>query len=149
MITEPKINLQAENARLVAEMATLRAERIHDGHVAFCDGLVGVSAAWRDVAIANLDHLATQSVAVEFGEGEDKAPLLDGFKAMLSTLPSPVQFGEFATNERAVLGTGGSASFTVPTGCDVDPVALATHERARRHQKSNGGSYSDAVAAVT
>lgn len=147
MDVNEKSSLEAEVSRLRAEVQGNRAARLHNEHVAFCDGLVGIRSGWREAVIANLDHLAALPVAVEFGEGDDKALLLDAFKAMLSSLPPPVMFGEFATNDRAATGAA-LRSFTVPSGCDVDPAALATHEKAVRHQKANGGSYEDAIKAV-
>lgn len=141
--------LEAEVSRLRAEVQSHRAARLHNEHVAFCDGLSGVWPAWREAAIANLDHLAALPVAVEFGEGEDKAPLLDAFKALLSSLPPPVEFGEYATHDRAATGTGASVPFGAPAGFEVDPATLATHEKAVRYQKANGGSYTDAIGAVT
>ena len=116
--------------------------------MAFCDGLAGIWPAWREAAIANLDHLAALPVGVEFGQGEDKAPLLDAFKAMLSSLPPHVEFGEFATGKRAATGAGASSAFAAPAGCVVDPVAMRVHEAAVRHQRANGGSYADSVKFV-
>ena len=146
---EEKSALEAENTRLRTELAANIAAQTHAANLAFCEGLPGVLPAWRDVAVATLDHFAAQPAVVEFGEGDAKKPLAEQFKAMLKALPSAVQFGESATSGRAA-GTPdvGAVSFAAPHGFDIDPVQLAKHERAMAHMKTHGGNYGDAVAAV-
>lgn len=146
---EEKAALEAENTRLRGQLATHQAAQLHAAHVAFCDGLPGVMPAWRDVAVATLDHLAAQPAVVEFGEGEARAPLADKFKAMLTALPAVVQFSETATGQRAAQGDIKPVEFAAPSGYDVEPMAMATHGKALAHQKANGGSYVDAVKAVS
>lgn len=131
-----------------AQVATARAAT-HAAHVAFCEGLPGVLPAWRDVAVATLDHLAEQTTAVEFGEGDAKAPLIDGFKSMLSALPPVVEFGETATAARAAKGEPATIEFAAPSGYAVDPAQLALHQKALAHQAAHNCSYTDAVKAVS
>ena len=147
--------LRAQAAQDAARIADLEAAAsaatrasIHAAHVAFCEGLPGVLPAWRDVAVATLDHLAEQSAVVEFGEGDARAPLLDGFKAMLAALPPAVEFGETATHARAAAGAADTIAFAAPAGYAVDAVALATHHKALAHQAAHKTSYADAVKAV-
>ena len=106
-----KAALEAENTRLKnqvtqfeASQAQALAEKTHAAHVAFCEDLADKAQllpAAQALAVATLDHLAATAAAVEFGEGESKAPLLDSFKAYLAAQPAQVAFGEYATNERA------------------------------------------------
>jgi hypothetical protein len=146
---EEKAALEAENNRLRTELSANKASQMHAANVAFCDGLPGVMPAWRDVAVATLDHFAAQPAPVEFGEGDAKAPLADQFKAMLAALPAAVQFGETATGQRAALANAETVEFAAPAGYGVDAVAMVTHGKAVVHQKANGGSYVDAVKAVS
>lgn len=105
-----KAALEAENTRLknqVAQFEASQAEALtaqtHAAHVAFCEAIPAnkLLPVWRDVAVATLDAFSAQSVPVEFGEGDAKAPLADKFKAFLQALPESVQFGEHATTGRA------------------------------------------------
>ena len=95
MSINEKSSLEVEVFRLRAEVQRHQSAQLHGEHVAFCEDLAAQAKllpAWRDAVIANLDHLAAQPVAVEFGEGENKAPLLEAFKAMLSALPPNVSW---------------------------------------------------------
>lgn len=145
---EQKAALEAENTRLRAELATHQATQVHAAHVAFCDGLPGVMPAWRDVAVATLDHLAAQPAVVEFGEGEARAPLVDKFKAMLTALPAAVQFGETATGQRAAGAHGAGADADDVQFSESDPDRLAQHKAIRAHMAEHKVSYSVAAAAV-
>ncbi len=146
----------AAQAMRIAELeAAQRATQIaaaHATNVAFCEGLAAegrLLPAWRDIAVATLDHLATQGTPVEFGEGDAKAPLVDGLRTMLSALPKQVEFGETATNKNAAAGTDAAVEFAAPDGFQVDEAAMAKHAKALAHQKANGGTYIDAVNAVS
>jgi len=98
---EEKAALEAENTRLRAELAAHQTAQVNAANVAFCEGLTGLPPAARGVIVATLNHFAVQPTAVEFGEGDAKAPLLDQLKTTLAALPALVQFGEHATHERA------------------------------------------------
>lgn len=145
---EQKAALEDENTRLRAQLATNQANQVHAAHVAFCDGLPGVMPAWRDVAVATLDHLAAQPAVVEFGEGEARAPLADKFKAMLTALPAAVQFGETATGQRAAGATGAGADADDVQFSESDPDRLAQHRSIRAHMAEHKVSYSVAATAV-
>lgn len=98
--------LAAENAQLKAQVAeasardkAARVAGIHTGNAQFAEGLIKAGQllpAEQAVAVAALDHFATQESVVEFSEGEVKKPLGDGFKAFLSGLPKRIEFGEIA-----------------------------------------------------
>ncbi|MCX7258023.1 MAG: peptidase [Polaromonas sp.] len=141
---------EAENTRLKAQLAQHQAnqaqalaDQAHAAHVAFCEGLAAQAKllpAQHAVALATLDHLAAQSAPVQFGEGDAKAPLLDGFKAFLTAQPAQVSFGEHATNQRA-----GAA---VDLG---DPEAIASAATRYQTQSEADGTpvpYAHAVAHV-
>lgn len=146
---EEKAALEAENTRLRAELAANQRAQVHAAHVAFCEGAPGVLPAWRDVAVATLDHLAAQTAVVQFGEGDAQKPLADAFKAMLAALPAAVPFGEHATHASAAGAASAQAvNFAAPHGYQVDSTALALHARALAWQKEHGCTYMDAVAAV-
>lgn len=154
---EEKAALEASNARLASELQTERAknaqaarDKAHADHVSFAEGLVGqgrLLPAWRDMAVATLDHFAAQPAVVEFGEGEAKAPLADSFKAMLAALPEQVSFGESATKDRAGEAAG-TVSFAAPAGYSVDTASAALHAKARAYQAKHSVDFTAAVAAV-
>lgn len=144
--------LEAENARLRAQLQQAAADQAHAANVAFAETLVAegrMLPAARDVFVATLDHLGVSAEGAEFGEGDGKQPLADAFKAALQAMPKVVEFGEHATTTRAAGTTDGTAAFAAPDGYAVDPMALGRHQRALAHQAANPGcSYVDAVAAV-
>ncbi len=145
---EEKAALEAENTRLRAELAANKAEQIHAANVAFCDGQVGVLPAWRGVAVATLDHLAKQAEPVEFGEGDQKAPLADQFKAMLAALPAPVQFGEAATTARAAATATALIDDDAQFAENADPERMAQHQAIKAHMMANNTDYNTAARAV-
>ena len=102
--------LEAENAQLKAKVAeaevrdkAARTETIHVGHVAFAETLIAAGQllpAEQSVAVAALDHFTTLDTPVEFGEGEERKPLAESFKAFLGALPKRIEFSEIATHEK-------------------------------------------------
>lgn len=87
---------------------------------------------------------------VQFGEGDQKkeVPALDHYKSQLKALPEVVQFGEFATGDRAAAGN------TTPTSQDfgegaVDQDRLKLHEKVVAYQEAHAGvTYAAALVAV-
>ena len=138
---EEKAALEAENTRLRQELAANRVAQVHAANVAFCDGLSGVMPAWRSVAVATLDHFAALESPVQFGEGDAKAPLIDGFKAMLAALPAAVEFGESATAAKAA----GALDKTNPEHI----VAAATKYQTQAATDGRDVSFAHAVDKVT
>ena len=154
-----KAALEAQNTALrnqVAQFKARQAEALaaqtHAAHVAFCEDLASKAQllpAAQGLAIAVLDQLATPAAAVEFGEGDAKASLLDGFKAYLAAQPAQVAFGESATHARAAGTQDSEVAFAAPSGYGVEPMGLALHAKAVAYQKAHGGTaYVDAVKAV-
>ena len=109
MTPEEAAALEAENAQLKEQLRQNRFAGIHAGNVAFAEGLITagkVLPAEQAVVVATLDHFANQGTPVEFAEGDENKPLLDGLKSLLDRLPKAVEFNEVATHEHA---TGGVA----------------------------------------
>jgi hypothetical protein len=157
---EQKAALEAENTQLKAQLAQVKAdeakalaEKTHAANVAFCEGLASQARllpAHQALAVATLNHLAALAEPVQFGEGDAKVSLLDGFKAYLAEQPAQVTFGESVTTGRAAGAQDGGVSFAAPDGYGVEPLAMALHAKALAHQKANAGmSYVDAIQAVS
>jgi len=98
---EEKAALEAENQRLSAALAAHKASQINAANVAFCEKLTGLPVTARELFVQAFNHFDTLPEPLEFGEGANKAPLLDGLKAALIALPPLVQFGEVATTANA------------------------------------------------
>jgi hypothetical protein len=137
------------------EAAAVAATRTtqHAAHTAFCEAQPGVLPAWREVAVATLDHFAVQASPVEFGEGEHKAALADRFKDFLTALPAVVQFGEAATRERAAAehaagAAGEAAEEDAQFGESADPERLAQHKAVKAHMAAHKTDYATAARAV-
>jgi hypothetical protein len=137
---EEKAALEAENKRLNAELSAFKATQVNAANVAFCENLKGLPPAARSVMVATLNHFATQGDAIQFGEGDAKAPLLDQLKEALTALPPLVQFGEHATHERA-----GSA---VDTTNAEAIAAQATAIQASAEAAGTPIAYAHAVSQV-
>lgn len=156
---EEKARLEAENAelrqRLAASDAAAREQATatrHATHVSFAEGLIGAGKlppAHKDLIIAVMDFAAAQEQVVEFGEGDAKQPLVDGFKAYLEAQPVDQIFKEFATAERAATNPG-VVSFAAPAGYSVSGESAALHAKALAYQKANPGTeYLAALTAVS
>lgn len=146
--------LEAENARLKAEAAAREADGRHAEHLAYCDTLVAggkLLPAWRDFAVATLDHLTAAPATLEFGEGDARVakPGAEAFRAFLAALPKVVEFSEVATAQRCAAG-GGGVEFAAPGGYGVDAEALALHNKAVAYQAAHPDTdYMTAVRAVS
>lgn len=155
---EEKAALEAENAQLKTQLAdaeaaarTMKTAQIHAGHTAFAETLVAagqMTPAEQGVAVALLDTLAAHESPVEFGEGDDKAPLIDAFRAFLSGLPKRIEFAETATGARASQSFAGIA-FAAPAGYGADADSLAVHQKAVAWQVEHKTDYLTAVNAVS
>jgi len=139
---EKAAQLEAENAQLKKELADNRRAAIHADHTAFAEKLVDAGKmlpAQSAVAVATLDHLATLETPVEFGEGDDKAPLIGAFKTFLEGMPKLVEFAERATTQRAA---GAAQS-------DRDIAARAARYKAQRDASGQTISIAQAIDAVS
>lgn len=150
--------LRAENAaqaqRIQEMQASATAQRhadIHAENLAFADQLIGqgrLLPAAREVIVATLDHFAKQEQPLEFGEGEVKAPLLDGLKKLFEAAPQQVDFSESATAQRASGQASDVVEFAAPSGFHVNQESLALHNKASAWMAQNNCDYVTAVAAI-
>ena len=151
--------LEATNTQLRAKLAgaeaaakALRQSEIHSGNAAFAESLVAAGTllpAEQAVAVATLDHFASQETPIEFAEGDMSKPLAESFKAFLGGLPKRIEFAEVATNGKAA-GAEHSVEFAAPSGHSVDGDQLALHRKALAYQAAHAGiDYVSAVRAVS
>ena len=143
---EEKAALEAENTRLTRELAAVKAAAVHAAHTAFCESCTGVLPAHRATAVEIANQLAALPAPLEFGEGDQKAPLLDHYKAFLKALPSPVQTGESATTGRAAAAAAPAPDAQFSEG--ADPSRLAQHQQVLDHMAAHKCDYAAAARAV-
>lgn len=140
--------LEAENATLKAESVQRANAARHADHAAFSEGLIKAGKllpAQKDVCVDTMDFMAGQETVVEFGEGEAKKPLVDGFKEFLTALPKQVEFAELAKAE----GAADTVEFAAPGGFSVDADRLEIHQKALAYQAAHPNTtYQTAVNAV-
>lgn len=152
---EQKAALEAENTQLkqrlaesdAREQAAKAAER-HAGNAAFAERLVTggkLLPAQKDVVVATLDFLDGQETQIEFGEGENKQPLIGAFEALLEALPKQVEFGEIATAQDRDAAT---VSFAAPPGYSSDAAGLEDLQRIRAHMAQHNTDYLTAAKIV-
>lgn len=102
---------------------------------------------------ATINHMMTLvgAAPVEFGEGDAKTskPALDAYKEQLKALPEVVQFGEFATGDRAGKRDTGKETSADYGEAEVDQDRLKIHNDAIAYQEAHAGTtYDAALAAV-
>lgn len=142
--------LQAENARLAADLAANVRAQTHAAHVAFCESMPAnrLTPAMKPVVLALLDSLTAGTAVVEFGEGDAKAPLIDAFKGFLQALPEQVAFGEVATAQRAGEEAADSVSFAAPAGYTVSGLKSAALAKTRAYMAKHKVDFKAAAVAV-
>lgn len=141
----------ARIAELEAAQAAAGRAAAHASNVAFCEGLAAdgrLLPAFQAVAVATLDHFATQPAAVEFGEGDAKAPLAEAFKGLLAALPKAVEFSETATTARAAPDAGVVDHEDAAFAETADPERLAQHRAILAHMNEHKVDYQTAARAV-
>jgi hypothetical protein len=151
-----KAALEAENQQLKAQLAQAKqaehaakkaatAKRNAD----FAEGMVaeGRLLPKHQPAVLAFLAFADSDESLEFGEGDDKQPLADAFRAYIKEQPVQVAFGEYATKDKA-MGGAGTVEFAAPAGYAVSPERVALHNKALAYQKANNLSYEQAVKAV-
>lgn len=151
--------LRAQNAELLtraqaAEAATAAhaAQLRQAANVAFAeklaqDSILIAAEIPMAVALQNLAVPAQGAAAIEFGEGDDKKPMLDAVRGFLSGLPKRVKPGEQATRDRAA-PEGGGTDGDVAFAEGADPDRLKQHKAALAYQKEHKTSYAEAARAV-
>lgn len=147
--------LEAENVALKKQQADFaeaktkaRRDAAHADNLSFAEGLVKsgqLSPAHKDAVVVTLNYVSAPDDAVEFGEGKDKAPLVDALKAAFSANGKLVEFGE----HKAAGADGVNAvDFSMPTGYTVDMEKMETHRKALEYSERNKCDYITAVMAV-
>lgn len=156
---QDKARIEAENAALRQQLAAANAEARqraaaarHAENLSFAEGLTRAGKlppARLEMAVATLDFMASQEQVVEFGEGDAKRPLIDGFREFLNGLPVAPEFSEEVATSARAAGQLGVVSFAAPGGYGVDGESAALHAKALAYQADHPDvSYVSAVAAV-
>lgn len=147
---EEKAALEAENLQLRAQLAARQAADVHAGNVAFAESLADrfPQPALRAMLAATLDHLDMQPQLVEFGEGDEKAPLSSTLKDALKAAPKVVAFGEQATTQAAATGSAQDDADDVAFAENADPARLAQHKAIKAHAAQHKVDYATAARAV-
>ncbi|OQS39958.1 hypothetical protein B0T45_11700 [Chromobacterium haemolyticum] len=156
MTPEQKAALEAENAQLKQKLAqheardkASQADKRHQDNVAFAESLVGkgvLAPKHKEAVVAVLDLATTPAAdgkSVEFGDGDDKQPLVNAIKGFLGDMPKVVEFGESATKSKAgELGTVEVAEFAEKA---TDPARLSLHVQATALAVEKNIPYEQAV----
>lgn len=145
--------VEAENQALRAELAAQKRNRVHEANAAFAEKLAAegrLLPAYKDLAVATLDHFALLDQPVEFGEGEAKKPLADQLRAMLAAAPQAVAFGEQATTARAAATDAAAAAADDDAAFaeGAEPERLAQHKAIKAHMAQHKVDYATAARAV-
>lgn len=145
--------MQAENKRLQGQVQQhqeqerkSRQGKIHDANVAFAEELIGAgrllpkhSAA----LVAALDFAESSDTPLEFGEGDERQPVVAGLKAIFTDLPKQIDFAETARKER--YGDGARTVDLEFAEKNTDPDRLQLHERATALAAEKNIPYESAV----
>ncbi|AGW12835.1 hypothetical protein [Megalodesulfovibrio gigas] len=166
--------LQAENARLQTELAARERlvaqharDKVHTGHLAFCEGLAAkgklppglapvMAAALTALALPDTPHTPNTTGAstaepqvVQFGEGSAARPLHQALAEALEGLPEAIVYGEVAPDRTGEGQSPEHVSFAAPAGYIVDPQGVALHAKALAYQRAHPNTdYLTALAAV-
>lgn len=143
--------LEAENQALKDKQAAFaEAEKqqkmaaTHSEHMVFAEGLMKAGKllpAQKDVVVATLDALAKESDIAEFGEGDQKEPLLQAYKKSLELAPKVVEFGEHEQGN-----SSGIVQFSAPSGFAVDAESLDRHNKVLAYAQQHNVTYEIALS---
>jgi hypothetical protein len=150
MTTTREQQLEEEVRALKSQLSAVGSESLHAENVAFCESLTNIPYFMRSIAIANMDALSAMPEPIQFseGDGSESRPLLDAFKLLLSKIPCPIQFGEYATKERAA-DVGDLPENVDFAGMNVDQDGLLVLSKAKRYQEAHKVDFVTAVKAVS
>lgn len=137
-------DLEAANKQLANRIDTTVATGRRAEITAFCEGLAAkgrLTEYQRDLAVSFMEKLDGAG-DMDFAEGDKtaKKPVSEVFKAFLESLPVQVEFGEFATHDRAAGKPG-----------DLDANTLAAKIRDKVDDATKAGrtmSFAEAQAEV-
>ena len=139
--------LEEENKRMKKAEADRRILGIHSANVAFTENLLKsgrLLPAYKEATCAALDFLESQESTVEFGEGDDKQPLVKVLKDFLEKLPTHVEFREIAGGGEP----SGVVEYAAAPGFTVEAERLELHQKALQYQDQHKTDYLTAVKAV-
>lgn len=148
-----KAALEAENKRLSTlveqhqskERNDAAATR-HTANLAFAEGLISAGRLLPkhvDALIAVLDFAESGDTPLEFGEGDQRAPVVDGLKAIFNDLPKQIDFAEQASKDRK--GDADSPMDMEFAEKNTDPGRLVLHNRASALATEKNIPYESAV----
>lgn len=103
-------------------------------------------AGEQDAFVALAEYLAADSGVIRFGQGDDaeQADALGLLTRLFEHRPPVVMLGELNMGDNPFEGT----ELAMPSGIMSDVHHADLHRRAVAYQRSNGGTYQDAVKAV-
>lgn len=148
-----KAALEAENTRLknaldthLAQQRKDQADQRHGKNLAFAEGLVSAGKLLPKhtaALIAALDFAEAGDAPLEFGEGDQRKPVVEGLKALFDDFPQQINFAEQASKER-------SGDVHVPADLEfaeknTDPDRLVLHNRATALAAEKNIPYESAV----
>lgn len=145
--------LKAENEKLKAEKAQAEAEKVEAelaeekaGNAEFCEGLVKegkLAPVVKEAFVQALNSLSELKAGrePEFNEGED---VLSQLKSAMSQSPQIIQFGEYATADKAKE----PEADTVEYAESDDPARIELDRSVRAYMKDHNVDYGTALAAV-
>ncbi|AJO78754.1 hypothetical protein [Pseudomonas sp. MRSN 12121] len=152
-----KAALEAENTRLRTQLAAHQAQQQkdqaaqrHGKNLAFAEGLVGAGKLLPKhtaALIAALDFAEAGDAPLEFGEGDQRKPVIEGLKAIFDDLPKQIDFAEQASKER-------KGEVHVSTDLEfaeknTNPDRLDLHNRATALAADKNISYESAVRQLS
>ncbi|MEG9490035.1 peptidase [Mannheimia indoligenes] len=145
--------LKAENDKLKAEKAKAEAEKVEAalaeekaGNAEFCEGLVKegkLAPVAKEAFVQALNNLSELKAGrePEFNEGED---VVSQLKSAMSQSPQIIQFGEYATADKAQSQETDVVEYAEGT----DPVAIEMDKTIRTYMKEHDVSYTAAFNAI-
>lgn len=138
--------LESENARLKQQVEAGRMANVHNGNVAFAEGLVAAGKVLpvnKDTIVGVLNFLELQDQVVEFSDGGVKKQMPSAFKDFLTQLPKSVELSEFAPNKK-----DGVVDFSAPSGLSVDSSRLELHAKIVAYQQAHKCTYAEAITGL-
>jgi hypothetical protein len=145
--------LEAENKRLKTQLEQHQtdqrqaaADQRHTKNLAFAEELVGAGKLLPKhtaALIAALDFAEAGDEPLEFGEGKERKPVIEGLKAIFDDLPAQIDFAEQARKDRqGESHVGVDLEFAEK---NTDPDRLSLHNRASALAADKNIPYESAV----
>lgn len=145
--------LVAENKRLQTALDSHldqqrkdQAEQRHGKNLAFAEGLVEAGKLLPKhtaALIAALDFAEAGDAPLEFGEGNQRKPVIEGLKALFDDFPKQINFAEQASKERK--GEAHVSTDLEFAEKNTDPDRLDLHNRATALAADKNIPYESAV----